>query len=121
LTCGPTREPKEPGELSATDAAQLVVAGKRRDKRKLPISARIGRVAPPDTLLSCLELVAIHDAGGAHVYDAVLHSADSGTVFHAGTTRIAADLIQGSPEGRSAALNEGLENALARRRDRPGA
>jgi hypothetical protein len=60
-----------------------------------------------------LELFAVRDAKGKHLYDATIHAGDDGYVFRAGTATKVATFAQGGCEAKGEALMAGLEQGLA--------
>lgn len=103
--------------FSELDKEQLVVAGKRYLGGKgAPIEVLLAHDPKgPDeerSLRGQLFYRAIADAKGKHVYDAWLYQADSGTVFKAGTSRVAAEYAQCSVTCKNERLAEALEEAL---------
>jgi hypothetical protein len=59
------------------------------------------------------ERVRIADAKGKLAYDAWLHLIDAGTIFRAGTTDVAAEIVQDGLECGDRALRTALAAALA--------
>jgi hypothetical protein len=95
LSRGSSRRPDKLSDLDAIEQAQLMIAGLAYDGRELTAAVRL-QAGDEDTgsFQGALELVAINDADGEVVYQAVLPSVDSGTIFRAGTTRKVASIIQ---------------------------
>lgn len=104
--------PKQEPDLSPTQAAQLVEAGRRWGGKKVPV-ARLLSVDENDeaAIGAVLEHLTIHEHG-KHAFDAWLYMGDSGTFFAPGTTKVVAELIQGGiqlPQGkRDPALADAL-------------
>jgi hypothetical protein len=59
-----------------------------------------------------LERGGIVDATGTRLYDFWLYGDDAGTFFHAGSTNVAAGLVQGSVDGGDTTLRDALTLAL---------
>lgn len=122
LLLTPTRERSIAAEgpsavFSELDHAQLLVAGKRYLGGKgAPIEVLLAHEPkePEEerSLRGQLFYRAIADAKGKHVYDAWLYQTDSGIVFKAGTTRVAAEYVQRGVECKNERLAEALEEAL---------
>lgn len=122
LVLTPTRERSIASEgadavFGELDKSQLLVAGKRYLGGKgAPIEVLLAEnPTGPDeerSLRGQLFYRAIADAKGKHAYDAWLYQTDSGVVFKAGTTRVAAEVVQFSVTCKDDRLAEALEEAL---------
>lgn len=105
--------PVRASDLTKVQAAQLVAAGKRWDRKSLPVERRLSTDEnDPAALGHVLEHVALGDARGKPAYDAWLYAGDGGTFFVAGTTRVVASRIQGGTRVVKGSI--ALEEALAR-------
>lgn len=113
LRCAGVLRPRAFSELTPVVQVQLQIAGRRRDGRAVGAEQRFSEEGFGPGFLEICEL---HDARGVHVYDALLHHADSGAVFEAGGKKIVAQVIQDGVECKTASLRDALEAALA---DRP--
>lgn len=67
-------------------------------------------LSPP--ALHLLDYRAVLDAKGKHLYDAWQYNADSGAIFKTGTTKLVADIIQGSVECDDKTPLEALEEVV---------
>jgi len=122
LLLTPTRERSIAEEgpsavFTELDHAQLLVAGKRYLGGKgAPIEVLLAdNPQDPDeerSLRGQLFYRAIADAKGKHIYDAWLYQVDSGCIFKAGTTRVVAEVVQGSVTCKNDRLTEALDDAL---------
>jgi hypothetical protein len=61
-----------------------------------------------------MELFAVSDAAGRHLFDALIHVGDDGYVFSPGTTDWVAIFAQGGADGHDAGLCEALDEAFER-------
>lgn len=103
--------------FSELDKEQLLVAGKRYLGGKgAPIEVLLAENPKgPDeerSLRGQLRYHAIADAKGKHAYDAWLYQTDSGCIFKAGTSRVAAEVVHFSVTCKDDRLAEALEEAL---------
>jgi hypothetical protein len=122
LVLTPTRERSIAEEgtnavFSELDKEQILVAGKRYVGGKgAPLEVLLAENPQgPDeerSLRAQLFYRAVADAKGKHIYDAWLYQTDSGTIFKAGTSRVAAEVAQGSVTCKDDRLAEALEEAL---------
>lgn len=122
LVLTPTRERSIAEEgtsavFSELDKEQLLVCGKRYLGGKgAPLEVLLAEnPTGPDeerSLRGQLFYRAIADAKGKHVYDAWLYQTDSGTIFKAGTARVAAEVVHFSVTCKDDRLAEALEEAL---------
>ena len=122
LVLTPTRERSIASEgasavFSELDKEQLLACGKRYLGGKgAPLEVLLAEnPTGPDeerSLRGQLFYRAIADAKGKHVYDAWLYQTDSGTIFKAGTTRVAAEVVHFSVTCKDDRLAEALEEAL---------
>jgi hypothetical protein len=122
LELTPTRERSIAEEginavFSELDKEQILVAGKRYLGGKgAPLEVLLAENPQgPDeerSLRAQLFYRAIADAKGKHVYDAWLYQTDSGTIFKAGTSRVAAEVVHFSVTCKDDRLAEALEEAL---------
>ena len=97
-------KPQSLDELSNMQKTQLSIAGQRRHEPE--VDAWFAQVK------GRLKVVELDDRTGKRAYDAYLYLTDSGTIFRAGTTKIAAVVIQTGIEGDSAKVNDELHAAL---------
>jgi hypothetical protein len=85
-------------ELDPMEREQLRMAGKLYDGVDRPAADRLaGGVVEGDGSLFDTELWKVVD-GDRHLYDAWFYMGDSGTFFHAGSTDLAAEVIQSGLE-----------------------
>lgn len=122
LVLTPTRERSiaEEGSgavFSELDTEQLLACGKRYLGGKgAPLDVLLAEnPSGPDeerSLRGQLFYRAIADAKGKHIYDAWLYQTDSGTIFKAGTTRVAAEVVHFSVTCKDDRLAEALEEAI---------
>ncbi len=122
LVLTPTRERSIASEgasavFSELDKEQLLACGKRYLGGKgAPLEVLLAENPEgPDeerSLRGQLFYRAIADAKGKHVYDAWLYQTDSGTIFKAGTARVAAEVVQFSVTCKDDRLAEALKEAL---------
>ncbi len=120
LTAARQRSPRALTELSDSDRAQILAAGRLYHGRKVPLEELLS--SDPDSeesLLHLLDYRAVLDATGTHLYDAWQYNADSGSIFKAGTTKLVADIIQGSVECSDKTLLEALEEVVRVRAPKP--
>jgi hypothetical protein len=82
------RAPKSFAELTALQQKQLATCGKRYDGKSLPAAKRYQQFSREH-----LELWDVLD-DATPAYDAWIYVVDSGTIFEAGTTKVAAEIIQ---------------------------
>ena len=89
------REITSAGELSAVEREQLRAAGRLYDGQDLSAEERLTE-NPENEELSFAGFVSHRRVvdGAEHRYDAWLYQVDSGTIFRAGTTEVAAEIIQ---------------------------
>lgn len=111
LTLLAVEKPTRVDELSAEDQAQLLVAGKRYHGRTTSLEELLTS-KDEEIRLFDLTLLRIGDAKGKHVYDGWLYMVDSGCVFAKGKTRVVAERVQRSIEGKNDKLNDALETLL---------
>jgi hypothetical protein len=122
LVLTPTRERSIASEgasavFSELDKEQLLTCGKRYLGGKgAPLEVLLAEnPTGPDeerSLRGQLFYRAIADAKGKHVYDAWLYQTDSGTIFKAGTPRVAAEVVHFSVTCKDDRLAEALEEAI---------
>ena len=103
--------------FSELDKSQLLVAGKRYLGGKgapIEVLLALNPTGPAEerSLRAQLFYRAIADAKDKHTYDAWLYQTDSGIVFKAGTTRVAAEVVQFSVSCKDDRLAEALEETL---------
>jgi hypothetical protein len=90
-------------------------------KRQLPPRAELTAVQQEQMALADeendyenMELFAVSDNTGRHLFDAVIHVGDDGYVFKVGTAEWVAMFAQGGADGHDAALCEALDEAFDR-------
>ncbi|MFO0758886.1 MAG: hypothetical protein U0359_20505 [Byssovorax sp.] len=115
LTCARAFRPETIDELDALQRKQLVAAAKLYDSQDLPAEARLADDGEETSFKGFLEVCSIVDEAGKPAYDAYLYMVDSGTIFRAGTTEVAAEIIQMGMECDDDDLGEALDAALAAR------
>jgi hypothetical protein len=105
-------------ELSPIERAQLRAAGKLYDGRDLEPEARLAATDEDEDETNLAGHCSLGHVfvDGQHRYDVWRYRVDSGTIFHAGTTEVVAEIIQFGLEIRDPAAREHLSAAL---RDRP--
>lgn len=84
-------------ELTPIERAQVVAAGVRYDGEELEPEQRLGEseeAGEEGEPWFEPSRFSVLDATGAEVFDLWLYNVDSGSMFHAGTDEVAADLIQ---------------------------
>lgn len=118
LACAKVLKRPTLAKLTPAQQKQLRAAGKRYDGDDLPAADRLN----PDpeneqSFLSSPTICALHDANGEPAYDAFLYMVDSGTIFKAGTTKVAAEIVQESMEYSNEALADALDDVLKKYRD----
>ncbi|WP_433334468.1 hypothetical protein [Dactylosporangium sp. CA-139066] len=106
------REITTAAELSEAEQEQLRAAGRLYDGEDLSAEERLG--AAEDEEASFAGFVALWRVvdGAEHRYDAWLYQVDSGTIFRAGTTEVAAEIIQFGLEPHSDEARRDLGPAL---------
>ena len=88
-------QPRAASDLSKTQAAQLVAAGKLWDGKSLPVERRLSLDENDESALGpILEHVVIGNADKKPLYEAWLYAGDSGAFFVAGKTTVIAQRIQ---------------------------
>jgi hypothetical protein len=122
LLLTPTRERSIASEgasavFSELDKEQLLTCGKRYLGGKgAPVEVLLAENPEgPDeerSLRGQLFYRAIADAKGKHLYDAWLYQTDSGTIFKAGTARVAAEVVHFNVTCKDDRLAEALEEAI---------
>jgi hypothetical protein len=109
------REITSADELTAVEREQLRQAGKLYDGEDLTAAERLGdagdEVDEEQSFAGFVHLWRVVD-GAEHRYDAWLYQVDSGTIFRAGTTDVAAEIIQFGLEAHSAEARRELGPAL---------
>ena len=112
LTYRKVRVRPSASNLEVTQRKQVEVAGREYDGYDAPASVRLAsKQALFRKFLEVGELL----RDGKAVFDVLLYMVDSGTIFHAGTTRLAASVLQGGVDCGDDALREAIEQALADR------
>lgn len=111
LTTTSLRAPR--AGFSALDEKQLRAAGKLYFGKVWPLTTLLSKDRHcEESLLHLLEYRSLANAAGKHVYDAWEYAGDSGTIFAAGTTRVVAEVVQGSVECDDEALRDAVDDAL---------
>jgi hypothetical protein len=108
------RSPSSVGELGPTERAQLELAARKHDGKRVAADKRFGPDDGSETSFGSTILFATLGENGAPRYDAVLFGGDAGSVFRHGTTTEVAARIQGSVEARNPDLAARLSDALAK-------
>ncbi|MDQ3297264.1 MAG: hypothetical protein M3619_11815 [Myxococcota bacterium] len=118
LTCARALKRPTLKKLSPQQQKQLRAAGKRYDGKDLPAAKRLGADRQDEqSFLATLTVCELLDSRGKPAYDAFLYMVDSGTIFKAGTTKVAAEITQGSLACNDEALADALDKALENYRD----
>jgi hypothetical protein len=104
-------------DLTSIQRSQVELAGKEYDALDLPASERLAGDATGDVALfrRFLEVGELAGEDGKVVFDVLLFMADSGAIFHTGTTRLAASIVQDGVDCGDEDLCDGIEQALADR------
>ena len=104
------RAPSAFDELTPLQQKQLSICGKRYDGKAQPAARRYEQFAR--------EHLERWDAvdGKDHLYDAWFYMVDSGTIFEAGTTKVAAEMIQFELKSKDPLLALLLGEALKRKK-----
>jgi hypothetical protein len=108
------REPSRAAELSPIERAQLELAARKHDGKRVPAEKRFGPDDGSETSFGATIVFATLGEKGEARYDAVLFAGDAGSVFRHGTTREVAARIQGDLEASSPDLTVRLSDALGR-------
>lgn len=97
------RRPNDVAQLDAVLAAQVVVAGRLLDGEELPASARIVHEDLQDEPAFYLPEVwdLVDDTTGEVRYQAWFYGVDTGAIFHAGTTEVVGEILQGGLDSRN--------------------
>ena len=111
LTLLDVRKPTRVDELSPEDQAQLLVAGKRYHGKTTSLEDLLNPMLEEIGLVD-LTVLTLGDAKGKPLYDGWLYMVDSGCVFAKGKTRVVAERVQRSIEGKNDKLNDALETLL---------
>ncbi len=112
LTSISIEKPRQLAALSNIQQKQLRAAGKAYDGKDLGAALRMATGQSETSLRSTLEIRALADASKKHVYDAFLYEGDSGVIFQAGTTKVVAQVVQGSVAHKDEGLALGLRDAI---------
>ncbi len=90
--------PRSEADLTKLQCAQLVEAGRRWDRKDLPVARRLSVDENDSAAIGAvLEHLSIAE-NGKPTFEAWLYQGDSGTFFTAGTTKVIARRIQGAVE-----------------------
>jgi hypothetical protein len=108
------RAPTRATDLSPMDRAQLELAARKHDGKRVPAEKRFGPDDGSETSFGATNLFVTLGEKGQARYDAVLFAGDAGSVFRHGTTREVAARVQGDLEASSPDLAVRLADALAR-------
>ena len=108
------RSPSSVGEIGPIERAQLELAGRKHDGKRVAADKRFGPDDGSETSFGSTILFATLGDNGAPRYDAVLFGGDAGSVFRHGTTTEIATRIQGSVEARNPDLAARLNDVLAK-------
>ena len=118
LTCAKALQSPTLKKLSPEQQKQLRAAGKLYDGKDLPAADRLNTDRQNEqSFLSTLTICELHDSKGKRAYDAFLYRVDSGTIFKASTTKVAAEIMQDSIECENEALADALHEVLKKYRD----
>ena len=98
--------PKRLSDLTESQKKQFEKAGQRRHAKRPSLAEWFDEVS------GFIKIIEVHDKKGQAAFDAFLYLTDSGTIFRAGTTKIAAEVIQAGIECRTAKLREDLQEVL---------
>jgi hypothetical protein len=106
--------PRSESDLSKLQAAQLIEAGKKWDRKNLPVARRLSCDENDEAALGAvLEHVTLTE-NGKPAFEAWLYAGDSGTFFTAGTTKIVAQRIQSGIQLEGKKKDPALADALGR-------
>jgi hypothetical protein len=113
-------KPRVPKDLTPLQQKQLVVAGSWYDGKKWPVAVRLGLEIPKGRKLETfegsfggwLEVRELEDDAGKPAYTAFLYLVDLGAVFVAGTTEVAASIVQSRIDHCADPLREALQPFL---------
>jgi hypothetical protein len=106
--------PRSESELSKLQAAQLIEAGKKWDRKDLPVARRLSCDENDESALGAvLEHVTLTE-NGKPAFEAWLYAGDSGTFFTAGTTKVIAQRIQAGIHLEGKKKDPALADALGR-------
>ena len=106
--------PKSESDLSELQAAQLIEAGKKWDRKNLPVARRLSCDENDESALGAvLEHVTLTE-NDKPAFEAWLYAGDSGTFFTAGTTKVIAQRIQRGIHLEGKKKDPALADALGR-------
>jgi hypothetical protein len=109
--------PRSERDLSELQAAQLIEAGKRWDRKELPAARRLSCDENDESALGAvLEHVTLTE-NGKPAFEGWLYAGDSGTFFTAGTTKVVAQRIQMGIHVEGKKKDPALADALGRIRE----
>jgi hypothetical protein len=91
-------KPRTAEDLTPLQQRQLTTAGESFDGKKLPVATRLSVAKQHEaaSFAGRIELRDLADTSGKALYTALLHGADSATVFRAGTTTVVGSLVRSS-------------------------
>ena len=106
--------PRSESDLSELQAAQLIEAGKKWDRKDLPVARRLSLDENDESALGAvLEHVTLTE-NGKPAFEAWLYAGDSGTFFTAGTAKVIAQRIQAGIHLEGKKKDPALADALGR-------
>lgn len=98
----------------------MLVCGQKYFGKKKPLPTLLSNDADSEeSLRHGLTLREVADAKGAHVYDLWEYMGDSGCLFRAGTTKVVAEIVQGSAQCDDAALSDAVEIVMRQKAPKP--
>ncbi len=110
-------KPRSPKDLTPLQRKQLVVAGSWYDGKKWPVEVRLGLEIPKGhktesfdgSFGGWLEVRELADEARKPAYTALLYLVDLGAIFVAGTTDVAASIVQSRLDQCDQQLREALQ------------